>query len=360
MNSSLSCIGREGKRNFEADVYALKPIEIVTALKAAGEQTRLRLLVLLARSEHNVKDLTRILGQSQPRVSRHLKLLFEARLIERFQEGSWVYFRLREEGPLGELVQAIVRDVAADDADMNRDDARALEVKNERERAAQEYFRNHAKDWDAIRALHIAEDDVERAIVDTLGEGKISQLVDVGTGTGRILQLLAGYCSRAIGFDINQDMLAYARAKLERQNHKHCQVRLGDVYNLPIEDHTADLVVLHQVLHFLDDPAGAIREAARLCAPDGQILIVDFAPHELEHLRDDHAHRRLGFSSEQMQRWFAKAGLSLKTFRDLKPRKKSEMECLTVSLWLGTSDNKKTGKQMKNNDRDMEVVADGI
>ena len=337
-------------------MHALKPIEIVSALKAAGEQTRLRLLVLLGRGEHNVKDLTRILGQSQPRVSRHLKLLFDAGLIERFQEGSWVYFRLREEGALGALVQAIVRNVGLDGADMVRDGTRAMEVLSERELMAQDYFRDHAKDWDAIRTLHIAEGDVERAIVKALGENRFSQLVDVGTGTGRILELLSGRCSRGIGFDINQDMLAYARAKLEQQDNKHCQVRLGDVYSLPLEDCSADLVVLHQVLHFLDDPSRAINEAARLCAPNGQVLIVDFAPHEFEHLREDHAHRRLGFSNDQMKRWFNKSGLDLTSYQDLKPRKKTEQKRLTVSIWLGRPDEKKSAEKMKLKNKNLEVV----
>ena len=333
---------------FEVHVSALKPNEIVTALKAAGEDTRLRLLVLLARGEHNVKDLTRILGQSQPRVSRHLKLLYDAGLIERFQEGSWVYFRLREGGALGALVHAIVGNVVVDDADMVRDEGRAIEVLSERELMAQEYFKTHAGEWDAIRALHIAEVDVETTILEKLDGQRFRQIIDVGTGTGRILELLEAHCARAIGFDINQDMLAYARAKLEQGGHKHCQVRLGDVYNLPLDDGAADLVVVHQVLHFLDDPARAVKEAGRLCAADGQVLIVDFAPHELEYLRDDHAHRRLGFGSDQMERWFDKAGLELRSQTNLshsdlakgRAQKKNSgknqnKDSLTVSLWMG-------------------------
>ena len=348
---------------------ALKPVEIVAALKAAGEHTRLRLLVLLARGEHNVKDLTRILGQSQPRVSRHLKLLYDAGLIERFQEGSWVYFRLCESGALGALVQAIVANFVVDDADMVRDEARAVEVLNERELAAQEYFKTHAGEWDAIRALHIAEVDVEAAILEKLAGRRYDQIIDVGTGTGRIVELLAANCERAIGFDINQDMLAYARAKLEQSGNKHCQVRLGNIYNLPLDDGSADLVVVHQVLHFLDDPARAIREAGRLCAPDGQVLIVDFAPHELEYLREDHAHRRLGFAPEQIERWFDKAGLKISSHSNMAHGdltrgrtqnkdmgKNSDKDSLTVSLWMGDQKNKKAGTKMNKTAQNLEVA----
>ncbi len=339
---------------------ALKPEEIVTALKAAGETTRLRLLALLARGEHNVKDLTKILGQSQPRISRHLKLLYEAGLIERFREGSWVYFRLVEEGPLGALIGSLIAGISDRDADIARDRARSVEVKSEREQLAQNYFRIHAGEWDDIRALHVAEDDVETAISEVTGGDKISLLVDIGTGTGRILELLAGNCRRGIGFDINQDMLAYARSKLEHHGVRHCQVRLGDIYNLPLEDGMADLVVIHQVLHFLDDPARAVMEAARICAPGGRVLIVDFSPHELDYLRDNYAHRRLGFSRDQIERWMGKGGLRLVRQRDMAPGEGGGdvkgRKRLTVSLWLGQPDDTAAGRNLKTSDMDLEAI----
>lgn len=308
--------------------------QLLSRLKAAGESTRLRLLVLLSAGELNVKDLTRILGQSQPRISRHLKLLTEAGLIERYREGSWVFFRLARSGGSGELVRAIVRSLDPDDSDLELDRARAEAVMQERAATAQAYFKEHAGEWDVIRSLHVAEDDVEQAIVEALGPGPFGTLVDLGTGTGRILELFAGRAKRAVGVDINRDMLAYARAKLEAASLDNCQVRHGDLFSLSFADGEVDAVVLHQVLHYLDDPAGALREAARILAPGGKLLIVDFAPHELEFLRETHAHRRLGLEPEQVVDWIASSGLKLGLHRDLEPGSGNRNGKLTVSLWL--------------------------
>ena len=310
----------------------LSRIQSLAALRAAGEATRLRILALLAAGELNVKDLTQILSQSQPRISRHLKLMAEAGLIRRFREGSWVFFRLAEDGAEGVLARAIVESLDPADQMLARDRSRAEAVQTSRAEAAQAYFKDHASEWDKIRALHVAETQVEAAIDAALGEGPFSLLVDLGTGTGRILELFSPRAAHALGFDLNHDMLAYARMKLERAGLNHAQVRHGDLYNLPLADGAADAVVLHQVLHFLDDPAAAINEAARLLAPGGKLLVVDFAPHELEFLRDEFAHRRLGFARDQLDRWLKGAGLKLAESRDLSPDLGEGK--LTVSLWL--------------------------
>jgi len=293
----------------------------------------LRILALLAGGELNVKDLTQILGQSQPRISRHLKLMADAGLIKRFREGSWVFFRLADSGAEAALAQAIVASLDQTDLTLARDRARASAVQKARAEAAQAYFKTHAGEWDKIRTLHVAEKDVEAAMDEALGEGPFHLLVDLGTGTGRILELFGARASRSLGFDLNHAMLAYARMKLERAGLGHAQVRHGDLYNVPLPDGAADAVVLHQVLHFLDDPAAAVAEAARLLAPGGKLLVVDFAPHELEFLREQSAHRRLGFARDQLGRLFESAGLKLERFRELKPEPAGGK--LTVSLWLG-------------------------
>jgi ArsR family transcriptional regulator len=293
----------------------------------------MRILALLAGGELNVKDLTHILGQSQPRISRHLKLMADAGLIRRFREGSWVFFRLADSGAEATLAEAVVASLDLSDLTLARDRARASAVQKARAEAAQAYFKAHAGEWDKIRTLHVAEQDVEAAMDQALGDGPFNLLVDLGTGTGRILELFAGRASRALGFDLNHAMLAYARMKLERAGLSHAQVRHGDLYNLPLPDGAADAVVLHQVLHFLDDPAAAITEAARLLAPGGKLLVVDFAPHELEFLREQSAHRRLGFARDQLARLLEGAGLKLGRFRELKPEPAGGK--LTVSLWLG-------------------------
>jgi ubiquinone/menaquinone biosynthesis C-methylase UbiE/DNA-binding transcriptional ArsR family regulator len=306
----------------------------LAALKAAGEATRLRILALLAGRELNVKDLTQILGQSQPRLSRHLKLLAEAGLISRFREGSWVFFRLAETGAEGELARAIVDSLDPADPVVRRDRTRAEAVQKARAEAAQAFFRAHAGEWDRIRAMHVDETRVEQAMAESLGAGRFGLLVDLGTGTGRILELFGGQAERALGFDLSHEMLSVARVKLERAGLVHAQARHGDLFNLPLADATADAVVLHQVLHFLDDPARAVAEAARLLKPGGKVLIVDFAPHEVEFLREAQAHRRLGVQADQLKHWLDDAGLVLESHRDLAPDRGDEPEKLTVSLWL--------------------------
>jgi len=323
--------------NLGSDPGSLSMSDLVSALKAAAEPTRLRILQLLASGELNVKDLTLILGQSQPRISRHLKLLVEAGLIERFPEGSWVYFHISDRKPGGQLALALLSAVASGDQDARRDRERADALKRDREASAQAFFETHAAQWDSIRSLHISESDVEAAMREALGQGPFDVLVDLGTGTGRVLELFSDRYRRGLGIDVNQAMLTYARARLAKSGKADVQVRHGDLYALSLPDGMADAVVMHQVLHFLSDPALALREAARVLAPGGRLLIVDFAPHGLEFLRETQAHERLGFSRAQVIQWIEDAGLKPLTTRELKPTAKTEAgdgDRLTVSLWL--------------------------
>jgi ubiquinone/menaquinone biosynthesis C-methylase UbiE/DNA-binding MarR family transcriptional regulator len=306
----------------------------VGALKAVAEPTRLRVLVLLSAGELNVKDLTRILGQSQPRISRHLKLLAEAGLVERAPEGSWVYFRLAETGQGGELARLVLERIDRTDPLIVRDLRRAETLRHEREAAAQAYFQSHASEWDRIRSLHVAEAEVEAAVAKALGEGPFDLFVDLGTGTGRMLELFGNNFRRGFGLDLSPAMLAYARTKLERAGLPNVQVRQADIYDLPLADQAADAVVMHQVLHFLGDPLRAIREAARVLAPGGRLLIVDFAPHELEFLRDQFAHERLGFAGAQVRQWLGDCSLEVLETRELTPPGGAAEGKLTVSMWL--------------------------
>lgn len=303
---------------------------LVTQLKAAGDDTRVRLLALLARGERTVKELTDILGQSQPRVSRHLKVLTEAGLIARNPEGSWVYYRLAEADG-GGLVRRLV-DALDESGSRIRHDLARLDAQRQANRlAAERYFAEHADRWDEIRSLHVPEGQVEAAILAAAGEGPFRAMLDIGTGTGRMLELFAPRTERALGVDTSAAMLAVARANLERAGIRHARVRIGDGGNLPVLRDSFDLIVIHQVLHFLDDPRRMLIEAANALAFGGQLLIVDFAPHDLEFLRQDQAHRRLGFSHEQMQQWITEAGLESLRIENLPPS--GQATGLTVTIW---------------------------
>lgn len=307
--------------------------DLVNALKAAGEPTRLRILTLLAAEELNVKDLTQILGQSQPRISRHLKLLVEAGLVERFREGSWVYFHVSERSHGGHLARQILNMIETSDLTLRRDQQRLSALKAERQDKAQAYFAANAHEWDKIRALHIPEGDVENAMSEALGPGPFNFFLDLGTGTGRMLEVFANRYERGLGLDVNQTMLSFAQSKLTTAGLSHAELRHGDLYDLPLANAAADAVVMHQVLHFLSEPEQAIEEAARVLAPGGKLIIADFAPHELEFLREQHAHERLGFAEDQVQAWLQAAGLEVSRPAALSPAKDHDSQRLTVTIW---------------------------
>ena len=305
--------------------------ELLAALRAVAEPTRLRLVALCAQGELTVSELVRILGQSQPRISRHLKLLTGAGLLTRHREGSWAFYRLADNGPGAEVARqlnALLPDHGNQDQILAQDIERLKQVKRDRAEAAAAYFRDNAQTWDKLRSLHIDDREVEKAILGLLAGGSIDTLLDLGTGTGRMLELLAPRTGRGLGIDLSREMLAVARANLERSGVDNCRVQQGDLYQLPFAAGAFDVIIIHQVLHFLDDPGPAVAEAARVLAPGGRLLIADFAPHGLESLRQEHNHRRLGFADKEIDAWLGRAGLTAAETVRLAG------DPLTVVLWL--------------------------
>ncbi|MDB5595971.1 MAG: transcriptional regulator, ArsR family [Hyphomicrobiales bacterium] len=307
--------------------------QVIAALEAAGEITRLRLLALLAEAELTVTELVTILGQSQPRISRHLKLLVEAGLIERHREGAWAFFRFADRGALAEIARELVDRIEKADPVLAADHSRLAEVRRARADLAARYFADQATQWDRIRSLHVPEELVEAAISDIIGDRPLHAVLDLGTGTGRMLELVAPYAGRAVGVDQSPAMLNVARSRLDHAGLRNVQLRQGDIYALPVERDAYDLVIMHQVLHYLDDPGRALREAARTLRPQGRLVIIDFAPHTHEFLREQHAHRRLGFAREEVEVLLQDIGLDVESQRDLTPLNKKDQ--LTVSLWVG-------------------------
>jgi len=275
-------------------------------------------------------ELSQILEQSQPRVSRHLKLLTEAGLVERFPDGAWMFYRLAAHGPRRLILDQSLALIHDDDATIVRDAERLQQVRLERSEEASAYFARNAARWDELRSLYVSERDIEAAILEAAGPGPFHRLVDLGSGTGRMLTLLAPKAETAIGLDLSQQMLNIARDHTAEAGLDRCELRHGDIFATRLPDACADLVVVHQVLHYLSDPAAAVAEAARLVAPDGQLLIVDFAPHRLEFLRQAHQHRRLGFSDDEMRRWTDLAGLK---FRPPTALAAADDRGLTVKIW---------------------------
>jgi ArsR family transcriptional regulator len=305
--------------------------------RAIGEETRLRIMTLLVYGELSVSEITAILGQSQPRVSRHLKILADAGLIERHREGSWMFYRIashaEKDGAPQAALEAVTRMAAAGDRIIARDKERFMQSRQARAAQAAAYFQANAKEWNSIRRYHLPESDIEAHIVALAGDEPVALFVDLGTGTGRMLEIFADKYKAGVGYDLSHEMLAIARTHLENAGVAHAQVRHGDLFSLPLESETADIVCLHQVLHFLAAPEAAVREAARLLKPGGRLIISDFAPHDLEVLREEHAHRRLGFSDDEVGAWCAASSLKLEKVETLSPAL-GDAKKLTVKNWL--------------------------
>jgi ArsR family transcriptional regulator len=301
--------------------------------RSLGDPTRLRITALLRLMELSVGELAQVLGQSQPRVSRHVKILIDAGLVERRKEGSWVFLTLADAARVEPLFALLDRwaELDGDDPWTVADAARLAAVRADRAAAAERYFASHAKDWDELRSLHIAESEVEAAVARALETGSrpIGRLVDIGTGTGRMIALFGRDAAHALGIDRSPEMLRLARVKLAEAGLTAAELRQGDMYALPLPGGSADTVILHQVLHYAQQPAAAVAEAARLLAPGGRLLIVDFAPHDREELRSRDAHARLGFADDLMLRYLEGAGLEGRVVERLEGGE------LTVTIWAG-------------------------
>ena len=309
--------------------------DLLEKLKAAGEPTRLRLLALLRENDLSVGELVQVLGQSQPRLSNHLKNLSEAGLAERLPEGAFVFYRAARSGAGAAFLDQLFSQTRPDAPEFRQDRDKLREVIAARAASAEAYFSSIAETWDSLRALHFPNDAIEAALLDLAGPGPYRRVVDFGTGTGRMLLLFSGRAAESEGIDFSHRMLTVARANLERAGVSNSRVRFGDVTAAPFEDASADLLIVHQVLHYLDTPGDAIAEAARVLMPGGRLLVIDFAPHDLEFLRAEHGHRRLGVRHDALTDWAAQAGLTLEAPRSFDPPTPGAPG-LTVNIWRAT------------------------
>jgi ArsR family transcriptional regulator len=307
----------------------MNALPLADLLQALADPTRLRILALLRRMELSVGELAVLLDQSQPRVSRHVRILADAGVIDRRREGSWVFLTVAADDRNAPIFALLDAWADSDSARVFQADASKLDrVRADRAEAATRYFTSHADVWDSIRSLHVAESEVEEAIARALGDQPLGRLVDIGTGTGRMIELFGRDALHAVGIDRSSDMLRVARVKLEAAGISS-SLRQGDMYALPLDDRCADTVIIHQVLHYAHSPAAAIEEAARVLAADGRLLVIDFAAHGREDLRTTDAHIRLGFDDETMTGWFKAAGISVDRVEHLKGGE------LTVTVWRG-------------------------
>lgn len=305
---------------------------LLDQLRAVAEPTRLRLLALLQRHDLSVGELVQVLQQSQPRLSHHLKALSEAGLAERMPEGAFVFYRAARNGRARQLVEGLFACLGPSVSEFEADLARLHQVMEARATSAEAYFSGVAENWDTVRSLHYPNEAIEAALLDLAGDGPYRRMVDFGTGTGRMLVLFASRVEEAEGLDFSHRMLTVARARLQEAGIGNARVRHGNVTSTPFPDASADLVVIHQLLHFLTAPGEAIAEAGRLLEAGGRLLVVDFAPHDLEFLRSDHGHHRLGIRHDALAGWAEGAGLLLEPPYSFAPPR-AGVPGLTVTIW---------------------------
>ena len=317
--------------------------QLVDALKAVGEPTRLRIVVALESCELTVSEICTVLGQTQPRVSRHLRLLTDAGLLHRHAEGTSAYYGLRPYPESRSLYDAIAPFIDRSTPILERDQTRLETVRAARAEHAASYFSQVADDWDELREMHAPTAEVEAAMLAAISEPKVDTLLDIGTGTGRILELFADRTKQGLGIDSSRQMLGVARARIDDDQLNHLTVRHGDIFDLDVEPNSQDVVILHHVLHFLIDPANALEVASRVLAPGGTLLIVDFGEHGLERLRTEHAHSHLGFAERDVRRWCTSLGLKAATAQHFLPPTDSD-DALTVTLWAATKPLQSTKK----------------
>ena len=305
--------------------------KVIEILKAIGEETRLRIVALLHNGELSAGELSNVLAQSQPRVSRHIKLLAEAGIIEKRTEGSWVFVHLSDSLPAKNIVGCVIASLSDDNFLLNRDIAKLNEIRHLRKERAQKYFEKIAPEWDSLRKLHQPENVVEQAMLELIGNREFDFHLDLGSGMGVLLETFANKVKRGEGIDTSHGMLNLSRIRFDKNKNKHLSARLGDIYNLPYEDESSDLITIHQVLHYLDDPMRAIKEAARVLAKNGILFVADFAPHEFEELRNKYGHLRLGFSDKEVKSWCDTAGLKIDKLMSFKNDK--QQNGLKVNLY---------------------------
>ncbi len=304
----------------------------VLALKTLGHTERLRILALLSHGELTVSELVQILKLSQPRVTQYIISLETAGIIERLKEGSWVFSRIRRGNEaISALVATTLATLPQNDAVMTADRRRLEDVRAERSKAAEAFFANVANDRSQLGDEYLPQADIEAKMRELVGGGPFDYMVDLGTGTGRMLEVFSDRILRGSGIDNNSQMLKVARSKLAKR--EHIAVRQGDLMAAPLENGIADLVSLHQVLHYLEDPEEAILEAARLLSAIGQLLIVDYEDHDRDEFRIDYAHRRLGFADNDIRAWLSSAGLTLKHVETI-PTQDTRPD---VRIWIGAA-----------------------
>lgn len=249
-------------------------IRLSEQLKALADPSRLRLVRICSRGELSVNELTKVLGQSQPRVSRHLKILCEADILERFREGSFVFYRLGNDPWVQQLIQQLLLAIPAQGPYVELDGFRADKIMEERQKA---YARNTPDQAEGLSSL-LSDGEwqqLEQAIRSICATFPVGRLLDLGTGRGKILRALGELCDQAVGIDIEQGVLQFTRSHLFQAGFSKLSLRQGNMYDLDFPSHSFDTITMERVFSIAEDKEALLTEAHRLLKPGGHLLIID-------------------------------------------------------------------------------------
>ncbi|MFP4039119.1 MAG: metalloregulator ArsR/SmtB family transcription factor [Desulfosudaceae bacterium] len=282
-------------------------MDITKYFKALSDETRLRLLNLLLHHELKVGEMVAVLEMGQSRISRHLKILVEAGLLNTIREGTWGLYLVADSGPGHDLVESI-RYLFEDNDLMQADLVRAAGVIKERRLSTQRFFNTIADRWGLLKQEILGDFDLNRVILKEVGRHSVA--VDLGCGTGDLLEVMFAHAGKVIGVDSSPGMLDQARKRFNNHDNR-VEIRLGELEHLPLSDQEASLAITSLVLQYLDEPEAAIAEVSRVVRPGGCFLIADLERHQQAVLREKYGARWLGFDTEKIKQWLLNQGFDL-------------------------------------------------
>ncbi|MDL2285267.1 metalloregulator ArsR/SmtB family transcription factor [Desulfovibrio sp. OttesenSCG-928-F07] len=299
--------------------------------KALSDETRLRLLLVLHRYELNVNELVELMDMGQSRVSRHLKILSSSGLLTHRRDGLWVFYSAAQEGPGRKFIDAIYPFLTSEGF-AQQDLALAAGIVEERSAKTSQFFNTIAEDWDAMSREVLGAFNLPEMVEKMMPE-RCKVAVDLGCGTGNVLEHLLNHSEEVIGVDGSARMLELARRRFS-QSGSRLSLRIGDLEHLPLRDSEADFICINLVLHHLADPGGVLLEVKRALKPNGVFLLTEFDKHTDESLRADYGDRWLGFEADTLESYMRSAGFEVTSSQSY-PVEKG----LSVHMFKATNNN---------------------
>lgn len=289
--------------------------QILSALKALSDETRIRILHILSLSPLNVQEITEVLRMGQSRVSRHLKILTDAGFLTPEREGSWVYYRIPEEKKDPDFSSEVTELLLSYKEDLpfrNSDQTQISEILSRRDQKNTFYFNNVAQDWESIQKDVLDPALYRKKILSYLPDFS-SVIYDLGCGPGGLIPYLLTKSDQVIGVDSSPKMVE--EAQITFAGNTHVSLIHSQLENVAASaTQEADAVVASMVLHHLSNPPAVIREIYKILKPGGVFCLVDLKKHNQEFMRDNFADLWLGFDYSLLQDWLELSGFTISSY----------------------------------------------